>query len=259
MLEEPKRILSQRGKMKITNGKSAGKVIALSYLTGVYLGDGSAYKTTNNRWIFSLTSIDEDFVKVTQDCFDFVFGKRGVFTLQDYNQRQNKNWSKTYQYYNLSKRIVKWFTRVTKRKMHIPRYISYSYASKLAFLAGIWDSEGYFAEYNKYKDRKGNLRTEWTRWMCGIGATESWIHSAIEIMKGMGIYPNKMQVEKPRYENYNTMYRYTFNVKNFISKGCFFCINRKMNRVNRCAEHNNLDKPINIVREILRDFTLNSK
>ena len=235
--------------MRDTNGQSAGKDIILSFLVGVYLGDGCVYhQEGTNNYIFRLSSIDEDFVKTVQKCFFYLIGKSGNIqqaTIKTTFSNPNKKRT-IYTYTVYSKRIFSVFTRLTKGKTKIPRMIKRTPAITRAFIAGLMDSEGYIAHYkNKWAFESG---------FCG---SNEWVKEIKEILLSIGCFSGIITTTLPGGKKNLKKNHYSFhiNVKSFIDSGCFFTIRRKWLRIIDASLFYNTTPPVNLVYEILRDFT----
>lgn len=112
----------------------------LAYIIGVMYGDGYIYKAGG----IGLESIDEDFVKTFANSIETQFGLKGHF--YKYEKTNLHDWRNGNNYNRRPTTTVK-FSSVLLRDF-IEKIKSFSFVDKLnkeqkiAFLRGLWDSEG---------------------------------------------------------------------------------------------------------------------
>ncbi len=211
--------------MKI--GQSAGKNCA--YLIGVYLGDGCVTAQTDSKTgkkylVFRLNTIDEDFAEAT---------RRAIMTMTDRPVGINKHSVKKSNKPNYALRcgdreICEFLQATTNHKKEIPESIkSMDTEGKLAFIAGLMDSEGFVAE------RKAETTNR--RFYMGFKSCDVWVPDFIKIMESVGIRVGKVSQEQPRNLWFKTPTRFTIKMQSWIDSGAKFNIARKQNRVDEWA------------------------
>lgn len=192
--------------------QSAGKIEALCYLTGVYLGDGWIGEV-QNRTRFRLNTIDRDFAKATVEAIEILTGRRYAISEHPVKKSKNNNYSVTALIDELG-----FIKDLCNHKTVIPEYVWKAHKkAKTAFVAGIMDSEGYCA--NGTKNRKS----------LGVKAVDKWIMDFYKFMDSLGV-----QVGKQGFEllpSGKTSVRYHFNITSFNDAGCYFNIRRKQQRI----------------------------
>lgn len=218
MLENPKSFIPHRGKVIKTNGQSAGKTKHLAYLLGVYLGDG---------WIgmvqgyhrFRLNTIDNDFAETAAESLESINGYRPKINIHPVSKSSKPNHSIAANGKNLS-----WMVEATERKNKIPSCVwKMDKESKLAFIAGIMDSEGYAS-----KGTQGRLTV-------GLKACDGWINDFYRFMISMGVTIGKIGEEN--LPSGKIAKRFHFNIWSWIDAGCYFNIQRKENRIKEWASN----------------------
>jgi len=198
-------------------GQSAGKSYA--YLLGVYLGDGCV--TTHQGYpVFRLNTIDIEFAEATKAA------------LREYTERpisihthEVKKSSKP----NHSLRcgdpdICRVLSEDTERKAKIPAYVfDWSLENKLAFVAGLMDSEGFVAANSSNPTNR--------RFYMGFKSCDIWVPDFVRLLESIGVRIGKVQTEPPRKPGYKAPTRFTIKMQSWIDAGCYFNIRRKQGRV----------------------------
>lgn len=194
--------------------KSAGKIKALSYLIGVYLGDGCImYYPKKKYYRFRLNTIDKDFAEATIEAINVLTGRQYKISCHPVKKSNNLNYavSALCDFY--------WIKYLCENKNKIPDFIWDSNKEcKLELIAGIMDSEGYCS--NGTKGRKS----------LGLKATDKWIMDFYKLMINIGVITGKQGLEL--LPSGKTSIRYHFNIKSFYDCGCYFKIYRKQKRIN---------------------------
>jgi intein/homing endonuclease len=95
---------------------------------------------------------------------------------------------------------------------------------KLAFIAGVMDSEGYVC----VREGRGQAHM-------GLKSTDDWFPDFIRLMQSTGLVTGKMGVEKPRKPGYRTPRRVMIKLYSWIEAGAYFRIRRKQERVEKWA------------------------
>lgn len=213
--------------MKI--GQSAGKSYA--YLLGVFLGDGCVTTQKSERsgmttkWypVFRLGTIDEDFALAT---------KAALADLTDrpvsIHKVMIKRGNPCYSLRCGDQEICAKLASDTASKTKIPEYVfGWTKDEKLAFIAGIMDSEGFVAANGNKTNR---------RYYMGYKSCDVWVPDFIRILESVGIKIGKVAQEQPRKPGYKTPTRFAIKMQSWIDSGARFNIARKQQRVDEWAE-----------------------
>jgi len=108
----------------------------LSYIIGVYKGDGSAHKVSyRNCRILSLTTTDLEFIEEFNRCLTAVMSKRGGYSVTHLPQ-EREEWKDKYMILGGSNDLINFLENSNEHKKTIDEYPS-------EFLRGIYDSEGW--------------------------------------------------------------------------------------------------------------------
>lgn len=202
--------------MKI--GKSAGK--SWEYLFGVYLGDGCITKDRIGHPVFRLNTIDMDFAQATKDALQMVTGKPVHISTHSVKKSSKPNHSLSCRCRIVSERMVS----ETDGKKKLPDFIWNSDRDgKLAFIAGLMDSEGFVC-----KSGSGSI-------YIGFKSTDVWFYDFIRLLNSAGIEIGKVGVEKPLKEHYRTPRRFHVRIFSWLRSGAYFNIARKQERIDMWA------------------------
>ncbi len=204
--------------------KSAEKTTALSYLIGVFLGDGCVtfYNDKKGRkyLTFKLNAIDKDFVQRTVDCINILYdANKEVKTFTDTHYRQGYYYNVSYQNQELGAFL---YGQTLGKKIIPPMIYAMSDSDKKHFIAGCMDSEGYFA-----KATKKNCKSAFS---LGIKCCDDWIHPFKYILESVGVKIKRKETCKPYKEWYRVPYRYILDIDSYFGNKCFFNIARKQDR-----------------------------
>jgi intein/homing endonuclease len=195
----------------------------MAYLLGVYLTDGSI--SSENK--FQLQVIDREFADFTLECIKKIKPdcKSSVYV----RDATNSGWNKQIQYcINPGfTRFKNFFEIQTGKKHHIPFIIwDAPLVIKKWFIAGIMDGDGWVA-YHTSQNR--------VQWTMGIGKVEKgWIYEFKELLEKLQI-----KIYKPHRritKNGIPFVSFNINIEDFISRGLFFTINRKQQRLLKIIE-----------------------
>lgn len=203
-------------------GQSAGKDYA--YILGVYLGDGCVTTTgTEKTPVFRLNTIDADFAEAVADALERLTGVK-----PNINRRSVKRGSDNYAISRVCRPLTGTLVADTSGKLEIPSYVfSWGKGLKLAFIAGLMDSEG-FVGANKNPTNR--------RYYMGFKCTSEWVPDFIRILNSVGIKTGKIGYEAPRKPGYRAPIRFTIKMQSWIDAGGYFNIQRKQRRVLEWAE-----------------------
>lgn len=215
-------------------GQSAGKTWA--YLLGVYLGDGCV-TTNNGRPVFRLNTIDRDFAEATKEALSTLTEKAVTICTHAVSKSSKPNHA-----LNCGDvAICEALKAETDSKDKLPDWIFTAPKDvKLAFIAGVMDSEGYVS----VKQGRGQA-------CMGIKSTDLWFLDFVRLMQTVGVLSGKVGVEKPNKPGYRTPRRVTIKMRSWVDAGAYFHIARKQERVERWAAMPYLHVPRN-----LRDYML---
>jgi len=197
-------------------GKSAGK--SWEYLVGVYLGDGCVTKGPRGRTWFRLNTIDADFAEATKEALQKLTDRKVTICTHPVSKSSKPNHSLSCFAEDVCARLV----AETAGKTKLPDWIwGANQAGRLAFIAGLMDSEGFVTQNNH-----GST-------YMGFKSTDVWFDDFVRVLNMAGIRIGKVGVEKPRFEGYRTPKRFTIKMQSWVDSGAYFCIVRKQSRVDR--------------------------
>lgn len=204
-------------------GQEAGKDFA--YILGVYLGDGCVTKRSgSNKVCFRLNTIDQDFAEAVRGSWERLTGVSGYLTCYPVSKSSKPNWAFGASGDEMCERLV----NDTNRKKTIPAYVfGWPCAQKLAFIAGLMDSEGFVAANRNHTGR---------RFYMGYKSCDPWVMDFVRLLNSVGILIGKIGVERPAKVHYKTPRRFTIKMQSWIDSGARFNIARKQRRVDEWAE-----------------------
>lgn len=201
--------------MKI--GQSAGKSYA--YLLGVYLGDGCV-TTHQGQLVFRLNTIDQDFAEATKAALSEFTDRPIAIHKYDVKKSSKPNYALRCGDSDIARHL----REVTENKQIIPAFVhSWSKPEKLAFIAGVMDSEGFVAAKTGCTSNR--------RFYMGYKSCDAWVPDLIRILESVGIKIGKVSQEEPRKEGYKTPTRFHIKMRSWIDSGARFNIARKQGRV----------------------------
>jgi hypothetical protein len=203
-------------------GQSAGKSYA--YLLGVYMGDGCVYYVRGRRsGRFVMSAIDGDFVDATAEALKEVVG--GPVWTKWYDTkggRPRKTLIKT------ARDLCATLVADTEGKTKIPDYVfSWPKENRLAFIAGLMDSEGFVAVQNGSPTPRGTYM--------GFKACGEWVRQFVRVLEITGIRVGKVSDCPPLKAHYKVPTRFTIKMQSWIDAGGYFTIKRKQERVEAWA------------------------
>lgn len=200
------------------NGQSAEKNYA--YILGLYFGDGSIEKRSDNNYIFRLQAIDKDFVEHVAEILSQEIGKPIV--VKEENRKTTAN-NKVYSC-SVGNIYFKPIYGDTHKKQIVPEYVfSWNKEVQLKFLEGIMDSDGYMS-----------MRTNGSNWRfeCGYRTTFLWALSIKKIFSLVGIETKKL-IEVPQKAPKKDIYGFRVNLKSLVSTDFHFNLQRKQSRLSK--------------------------
>ena len=168
-------------------GQSAGKSYA--YILGVYLGDGcvtlqvSYNSGPETKWypVFRVNTIDEDFAEAIRAALADLTSRPVNICKHDVKKSSKPNYSLRCGDPDLCKKLVE----DTESKKIIPTYVwQWSKAEKLAFIAGLMDSEGFVSK------KTGSESTYYMGFKC----CEDWVPEFTRLLESVGIMTGKLAV-----------------------------------------------------------------
>lgn len=206
-------------------GQEAGKSFA--YILGVYLGDGcvTTWRAAgkSDRLIFRLNTIDEDFAQATKTALAQLTDYTVTLSRHAVSKSSKPNWALALGDRVLCERLV----TDTEKKRIIPSYVSeWPREQKLAFIAGLMDSEGFVAANSNHTGR---------RFYMGFKSCDPWVSDFARILQSVGIEIGKIGIEKPLKDGYKTPTRFAIKMQSWIDSGARFNIARKQRRVDEWA------------------------
>lgn len=203
--------------MSDTRRKSAGKSFA--YLLGVYLGDGCV-TNQNGKPAFRVNTIDPDFAEEIKSAINIRYPGYHVGVSKHNVSKSSKP---NYSLCCTSPELCEDMVRLTDKKRKIPSLLTLEDKGiRLAFIAGLMDSEGYVAANRNPTNR---------RYYMGYKSCDKWVPDFIKILESVGVKIGKVSQEEPRKKGYKVPTRFTIKMQSWIDSGCYFKIRRKQARV----------------------------
>jgi hypothetical protein len=207
-------------------GQEAGKNFA--YVLGVFLGDGCV--TLRNvegetpKLYFRLNTIDEDFARAVKVALEELTSGYTVTIGQHSVSKSSKpNWYLAHGDHAICERLVS----DTEQKAVIPSYVfGWPRDLKLAFIAGLMDSEGFVAANSNHTGR---------RFYMGFKSCDLWVPDFVRLLQSVGIMVGKIGIEKPRKPGHKIPMRFAIKMQSWIDSGARFNIARKQQRVDEWA------------------------
>ena len=194
-------------------GKSAGK--SWEYLVGVYLGDGCV-TTYNGKPSFALNTIDADFAGATRSALQAHTDHKVSVWTYPVSKSSKPNHQLRCDDAALCARLV----AETDGKAKLPAWIwTTDQDGRLAFIAGLMDSEGFVT-----KNGAGST-------YMGFKSTDVWFDDFVRVLNKSGIQIGKIGVERPLKPHYRTPKRFTIKMSSWVKSGAYFHIARKQARV----------------------------
>lgn len=181
----------------------------LSYLLGVYLGDGSVYKNEQGA-VFSHSSIDEDFIKKTQEAVLNILKYKPTYCYYENKQQ--------YSLRVCSTDFAEWLLNVTNNKEKIPDIIFKTNEKNIcAFLNGLLDSEASITSRfdKRYKEKYYQMY---------FAVTSPWITDIKNLL-------TKVRVKTSPIRKTSGIPRFAINILSFFKSKLKFSINRKQKLV----------------------------
>jgi intein/homing endonuclease len=188
-------------------------------LVGVYLGDGCV-TTHQGRLVFRLNTIDEDFAEATKDALAKHSDRRIAIHRHAVSKSTKDNFSLRCGDPELAARL----RAETDNKRVLPEWIwTADHDGRLAFIAGLMDSEGFVSQ-----SARGST-------YMGFKSTDPWFDDFVRVLNRTGIEVGKIGVEQPRKPGYRTPRRFHIRLRSWVDAGAYFNIARKQARVERWA------------------------
>jgi len=200
---------------------------SFAYVLGVYLGDGAVtlwrMEGKSDRLLFRLNTIDEDFAEATKAALVDLSDYKVSLSCHPVPKSSNPNWALALGDRALCERLI----ADTKRKSIIPAFVfDWPRETKLAFIAGLMDSEGFVA---------GNSNHTGRRYYMGFKSCDVWVPEFVQILNSVGILVGKIGIEKPLKPGYKTPRRFAIKMQSWVDSGARFNIARKQKRVDEWA------------------------
>lgn len=200
---------------------------SFAYLLGVYLGDGCVTRVQGyNR--FRLNTIDRDFAEATATAIKDVTGRSYPVNGPYQDQRYPKS-APQYMLTCCWGRLCDSLVAETGGKQKIPEWIfSADKERRLAFIAGLFDSEGFVAENKRNPTNR--------RYFMGFKSCDLWVLDFVRLLEQTGIRVGKVRTEEPRKAHYKRPTVFNVKMQSWIDAGAYFKCSRKQRRVEAWAE-----------------------
>lgn len=207
-------------------GQSAGKSFA--YILGVFLGDGCVTKNISYNSgvmpksypVFRVNTIDMDFAEAIKAALANLTDRPVNINTHAVKKSSKPNHGLRCGCPELCKKLVE----DTKSKTVIPVYVwDWGQEEKLAFIAGLMDSEGFVAKKtNAFSDRC---------YYMGFKSCDVWIMDFVKLLESMQFKLGKVSECPPYKEGYKIPTRFHIKMQSWIDNGGYFNIRRKQDRI----------------------------
>ncbi len=193
----------------------------LAYTVGALLGDGSVkhhvYKDEKGKFCethaVAISNMDKE-------CIERVCGEINRFcdTQYDVKEYKNNNGTTMYRLAINNSDIFTFFHYFIQDKMFLADEIfRMSRQGQLAFLAGLFDTDGMITQSSGY-------------YRVGYAARiRTLVEDVARLMQKLGVKVGKIHEQVSGYGT--TMYVIKPNIRSFMEAGCYFYIQRKVNRL----------------------------
>lgn len=176
-----------------------------------------------DRLMFRLNTIDEDFAKATKAALEALSKHKVSLSCHAIAQSSKPNWALALGDRALCQRLM----ADTEKKRIIPGYVlGWTRDLKLAFIAGLMDSEGFVAANSNHTGR---------RFYMGFKSCDPWVPEFVRLLQSVGIEIGKIGVERPLKPGYKTPRRFAIKMQSWVDSGARFNIARKQKRVDEWA------------------------
>lgn len=210
------------------NGQSAGKSFA--YILGVYFGDG-CITNERKRKVFRLEVMDEDFA------LEFVKQLESLKAHNKFYKIENSRYIQGYSYIVVCRQydLINTLLEDTNNKTTIPDYVyKWNKENKLAFIAGLMDSEGFVSQRTKI------MKNGLPSFQMGIKMDFNILKQFKKILQSVGIKTGKFSLTKT-IVNIQTA-NLSININSWIDSGAYFNIQRKNKKVQEYYSNTNLNE-----------------
>ena len=213
------------------NGQSAGKNFA--YILGVYIGDGCITKAqTRKTYTFKLEVMDEDFAMKTYEMLIELGCKANFYKIENKRYRQGFSYHVT----TVDKELIEILREDTKCKKEIPPYVSkWNTENKLAFIAGVMDSEGFVSKRPKI------MRNGLPSYMLGIKMDYNMLSQIQPVFQSVGIKTGKYTMTILRDGQRVQTANLSLNIMSWIKSNAHFNIQRKEDKIQDYLRNINLN------------------
>jgi hypothetical protein len=207
-------------------GQSDGKSFA--YLLGVYLGDGCVTDVWHEERQksykrFRLNTIDKDFAEATVNAIKDVTGKEYPVCGPYHDKRFPKS-APQHMIGCYDSDLCERLTAETDSKRKMPDWIfAADKEIRLAFIAGLMDSEGFVAERRNYPTNR--------RYFMGFKSCDLWVPEFVKLLEHTGIRTGDLRTEEPRKAHYKRPWVFKVKMQSWIDAGAYFKCSRKQKRV----------------------------
>ena len=196
-----------------------------AYILGCHLGDGYFCTPLNgnpkSRRHLNMASGDKEQVEYFAKCFS-------EFGLMGYDSAVRWDSVNHYWRIQLSSRqacdfVAKHVGEGSRERKHWPsEALSWSRECKLAFLAGLCDSDGYISQMKTVNKIYGT----YPRWQCGYSTTGPWVQDFVKFVQSLGIVTLKLHQGKSGRGGKGAITIH-MRLSTLISSGMYFKVPRK--------------------------------
>lgn len=207
----------------------------VAYSIGALLGDGSVKTFICSRGP-NLGFQKQRTVRISNmdyECIERVKNEINGFFGSDYKVQAYKNPNNTEMFglFIGGWEIYKFFHYFIGEKLMLPDEVFRAKKSaRLAFLAGLFDTDGYIAASPNSGSKSG------VSWRIGYAARyRTLVEDVARLMQKLGVKVGQIYEQDSEYNT--RMYVIKPNIRSFLDAGCYFHIKRKINRLADYVKH----------------------
>lgn len=195
------------------------------YLVGVFLGDGCVTRQGPNRPFFRLNTIDQDFAFTTKEALHHFTDRAVTYCVHPVPKSKKPNHSLQCGDPEICSRLQ----AETDFKKKLPDWIwTCDHEARLAFIAGLMDSEGYCCI-----NGSGSLNI-------GYCSCDAWFDDFIRVLNKAGIEVGKIGTVMRYKAHHKTPRRFTIKKPSWLRSGAYFTIERKQRKIDEWAKQSQL-------------------
>jgi len=218
----------------------------MGYSIGAMMGDGSVkmYTFRSQENSPMVTTTNTNIRCMDSECVQRVCSEINNLFQKDYKVTSylNPNSTKIYQCAISDKVIYDFFHYFIREKLHIPdEAFRVSRSSKIDFIAGLFDTDGYVTSHSGY-------------YRVGFASRHrTFVEDTVRLLSKLGVKVGKIHTQVSQYDT--TMYIIKPNIRSFIEAGCYFFILRKADKL--AKYEGSVNRPLCV--RTFRDYNVGPK